>query len=97
MLKTASRIGYHKYRVIDGEDRQPQLYHPVYRGENRISWGSPAQIAVVLIDKRCGRCNAGTGPTRIIKNGLLIRGEFDIGIENGRIFGAYCPWCGFSF
>jgi hypothetical protein len=54
-------------------------------GENkRISWGKPAQITEAIIDKHCPSCNKSQ------KQG------FDIGIENGKIFGARCD-CGFSF
>jgi len=49
----------------------------------------------------CPRCNASTAPTRIKFNEnnelFVIRGDFDIGKENGKVFGARCIWCGWSY
>jgi len=50
----------------------------------KISWGEPAKIVQAKMDRRCPHCGAGKSD------------GFDIGIENGKIFGARCE-CGFSF
>lgn len=61
----------------------------------------PLDIIIAKFDERCPKCDATTRPTRVKINGngepFIIRGDFDIGKENGRVFGARCPWCGWSF
>jgi hypothetical protein len=55
----------------------------------QVSWGEPAMIVQAAKDKVCSRC------------GLSRAAGFDLGIENGRVFGARCPadagGCGWSF
>ncbi len=55
----------------------------------RISWGEPAIITQVVMDRCCPCC------------GLSRADGFDLGVERGRVFGARCPreggGCGWSF
>ncbi len=57
--------------------------------EVEISWGEPAVITQVTMDKECPCC------------GLSRADGFDMGVERGRVFGARCPredgGCGWSF
>lgn len=43
-----------------------------------LSWGEPAMICQLVHDKCCPKCGAERG------------GSFDVGVEQGRIFGARC-------
>lgn len=62
---------------------------------------TPLDIVIAKLDKKCPKCNATTSPTRVKFNGngepFVMKGDFDIGKENGRVFGARCMWCGWSF
>lgn len=77
-----------RYRPIDqdyDEDNPVVLFHAV----TRSSWGEPAEITACVIDRCCPLC----GKTR--------QDGFDLGIEQGQVFGARCPiesgGCGWSF
>lgn len=58
-------------------------------GNQKITWGEPAMIVQAKLDKCCPRC------------GLDRFGGFELGVEYGEIFGAYCPddaaGCGWTF
>jgi len=60
------------------------------RNNKRISWGKPAEILQAKADKECPRCGAKRIPT-------LKKDYIEFGYENGRMFGALCHNCGFSF
>jgi len=62
---------------------------PVIEDYQKICWGKPAQITQALLDHDCPRCSA--KPQN--ETGL----HFDIGREDGQIFGALCHNCGWSF
>ena len=55
----------------------------------KVTWGEPAMIVQAKMDKCCPRC------------GLDRFGGFELGREDGEVFGAYCPesggGCGWSF
>lgn len=61
------------------------------------SQARPIDIVIAKMDKKCPKCNAGIEKTRISKGGKVYRGDFDIGQEDGVIFGARCPHCLWSF
>lgn len=73
--------GYHKGKVIVGDDAETALFQPITGGHERITWGKPAQIAQAKETGRCYRCNS----------------KLDIGKDKGVVFGGLCPVCGWSF
>lgn len=49
------------------------------------SWqAGPDEIAICKEEKRCPICGANTHRTRVINNGRVSRGDFDIGYEVSR-------------
>lgn len=56
----------------------------------------PLDILIAKTDKRCPKCGAITGPGKTRK-GKVLRGDFDLGIEEGKIFGGRCPHCLWTF
>jgi len=50
----------------------------------KITWGEPAKICEASFDKHCPHCGHGR------------QDGFDLGINNGVVFGGWCD-CGFSF
>ncbi len=88
-------VAIRRYKAIEGDDaaRHRTLFHriPTAGDEtfHKSLWGKPMQIVEAKIDKCCPQC----GKSR--KDG------FDLGVENGEVFGARCPiesgGCGWSF
>jgi len=81
-----------RYKPLEGDetdDGQPfGLFHLII-STGPISWGEPADICLVTMDKACPRCD------------MERENDFDLGIEDGQIFGARCAQevggCGWSF
>lgn len=57
---------------------------PIHRGQRLFE---PLQITIAVIDKMCPNCGATT------KDDLGL----DLGYDNGKIYGALCFTCGWSF
>jgi len=55
-----------------------------------ISWGRPAQILEAKYDKTCPVCGRIQGPGYTRKDKSVQRGDFDIGFEGGKCYGARC-------
>ena len=55
---------------------------------HRMTWGKPAQIVQAKLDKMCPMC----GAMPAMEQDFC----FDMGYENGQLFGALCWNCGWS-
>ncbi len=82
-------VATRKYKLIEGPDavRHKTVFHtiPTAGDLEAQEMIQPGTIAEAKIDKRCPRCE------------LTEAEGFDLGIENGEVFGALCPGCGWSF
>ncbi|KKN75885.1 hypothetical protein LCGC14_0375930 [marine sediment metagenome] len=61
------------------------------------SYPNPLDYVIVSMDKRCPKCDADAQKTEIKEGYTAHRGNCDIGIENGRVYGMRCFWCRYSF
>ncbi|MHC4346725.1 MAG: sialidase family protein [Planctomycetota bacterium] len=94
---THYQAGYR--RGVNVDDPKRRVYHPVLSGSNTITWGEPAEITEAKADRACPYCGAIKGEGKILKNGRVIPGGFELIFDLTDTFGARCLCgnCGFSF